>query len=123
LPSCGVIFQARSASARFCSPAHRARFHREKASEVEDFDDGPQLFEIHTRTELERLGTLETMLGQQALTISRAMARETGSPLASLSREHSRLMTAVGSPPAGLDSLDEIAKRRAAKERRAQGEP
>jgi hypothetical protein len=48
-----------------------------------------------TTAELERLGSLETMLGQQVLIIARGMARGEGSELATLSKEHSRLMANI----------------------------
>ncbi len=48
-----------------------------------------------TIAELRNLGALETMLGQQVLIIARGMARGEGSELATLSREHSRLMAAI----------------------------
>lgn len=48
-----------------------------------------------TQAELRRLGSLETMLGQQVLIIARGMARGEGSELATLSKEHSRLMANI----------------------------
>lgn len=48
-----------------------------------------------TTAELQRLGSLETMLGQQVLIIARGMARGEGSELATLSKEHSRLMANI----------------------------
>ena len=48
-----------------------------------------------TIAELQRLGSLETMLGQQVLIIARGMARGEGSELATLSKEHSRLMANI----------------------------
>ena len=55
-----------------------------------------------TRAELVRLGRLDSMLGQQVLVIAHGMAAGEGSELATLSREHSRLMGLLGSSnPAG----------------------
>lgn len=48
-----------------------------------------------TTAELRRLNSLETMLGQQVLIIARGMARGEGSELATLSKEHSRLMANI----------------------------
>lgn len=48
-----------------------------------------------TIAELTRLNSLETMLGQQVLIIARGMARGEGSELATLSKEHSRLMANI----------------------------
>lgn len=48
-----------------------------------------------TTAELKKLNSLETMLGQQVLIIARGMARGEGSELATLSKEHSRLMANI----------------------------
>ena len=48
-----------------------------------------------TIAELRRLDSLETMLGQQVLIIAHGMARGQGSELATLSKEHSRLMANI----------------------------
>lgn len=57
----------------------------------------PSEFEKATRLELERLGAVNTMLGQQAIVIARRVAGETesGSATATLSREHGRLMEQI----------------------------
>lgn len=57
----------------------------------------PSEFEKATRRELERLGAVHTMLGQQAIVIARRVAGETesGSATATLSREHGRLMEQI----------------------------
>lgn len=61
--------------------------------------DGPNPFAeglvSATIAELRLLGSLETMLGQQVLIIARGMARGEGSELATLSKEHSRLMANI----------------------------
>lgn len=56
-----------------------------------------------TQAELRTLGALETMLGQQVLIIARGMARGEGSELATLSREHSRLMAAIAGGQSVVD--------------------
>lgn len=48
-----------------------------------------------TQAELRKLDSLDTMLGQQVLIIARGMARGQGSELATLSKEHSRLMANI----------------------------
>lgn len=48
-----------------------------------------------TQAELRKLSALDTMLGQQVLIIARGMARGQGSELATLSKEHSRLMANI----------------------------
>lgn len=71
-----------------------------------------------TTAELQRLNALETMLGQQVLIIARGMARGEGSELATLSKEHSRLMAniAAGNTVADdplADADDAVARKRA----------
>lgn len=74
-----------------------------------------------TERELVRLGALDTMLGQQALVIARGMANGSGSELATLSKEHSRLMANIAAgnkvtsdPLADADDAVEEKRRRAA---------
>jgi len=64
----------------------------EPETEVNPFADG---LVSATTAELQRLNSLETMLGQQVLIIARGMARGEGSELATLSKEHSRLMANI----------------------------
>ena len=70
-----------------------------------------------TTAELRKFGALETMLGQQVLIIARGMARGEGSELATLSKEHSRLMAniAAGNSVAEdpvADADEAVAKKR-----------
>jgi hypothetical protein len=71
----------------------------ERVPVSEILDDEPNPFAAGlvraTEAELTRLGSLETMLGQQVLIIARGMARGEGSELATLSKEHSRLMAQI----------------------------
>lgn len=79
-------------------------------------------FEKATRAELRQLGALDTMLGQQALAIAKRMAgeTETGSAVATLSREHSRLMAELAARKvAAADPVNEVQRRRDAKLARA----
>jgi hypothetical protein len=71
-----------------------------------------------TTAELKKLGALETMLGQQVLIIARGMAAGEGSELATLSKEHSRLMAniAAGNTVAEdpvADADEAVARKRA----------
>lgn len=61
------------------------------------------------------------MLGQQVLIVARRMSNgtETGSALATLSKEHSRLMTVLGSSEKAADPVDEVSRRREEKRARA----
>lgn len=72
-----------------------------------------------TQAELRKLDALETMLGQQVLIIARGMARGQGSELATLSKEHSRLMAniAAGNTVAEdpVADADEAVKRKLAR--------
>lgn len=75
-----------------------------------------------TQAELRKLDSLDTMLGQQVLIIARGMARGQGSELATLSKEHSRLManiaagnTVAEDPVADADEAVRRKRERAAK--------
>ena len=75
-----------------------------------------------TQAELRKQGALETMLGQQVLIIARGMACGEGSELATLSKEHSRLMANIAAgnsvaedPVADADAAVEAKRARAAK--------
>lgn len=64
---------------------------------------------------------VDTMLGQQVLIIARRMSssEETGSALATLSKEHSRLMAVLGAEAQTVDPVDEVGRRREEKRARA----
>ncbi len=84
-------------------------------------DDAPLPgFVAATQSVLLDLGKLDTMLGQQVLVIARGMAAGAGSELATLSKEHSRLMAAIESGKTVADDpVEEAAKSRAEKLARA----
>lgn len=74
-----------------------------------------------TEAELDKFGARETMLGQQVLIIARGMARGEGSELATLSKEHSRLMAQIAAgksvaadPVADAEAAVEAKRARAA---------
>lgn len=97
------------------------------ASDVDERDeDEPNPFAeglvSATQAELRKLSALDTMLGQQVLIIARGMARGQGSELATLSKEHSRLManiaagnTVAEDPVADAEAAMEAKRARAAK--------
>ncbi|GAA2516742.1 hypothetical protein [Winogradskya humida] len=128
---CGVVFQAQRSTARFHSPACRKRASRAPQQEVAPqpatADDRVPAapagsdFEVATRRELDRLGQVDTMLGLQVLIVARRMSAgtETGSALATLSKEHSRLMSALGAAEKQADPVDQVGKRREEKRARA----
>lgn len=120
---CGDPFVAKTRRARFCSDAHRKASSRqtgpvEGGSRSRRPPAGrPKVsgFERATQVELTRLGKVDTMLGQQALVLARRLSAdsETGSAIAALSREHSRIMETLG---ATVEPEDEVSKARRARE-------
>jgi hypothetical protein len=139
---CGKVFEAQRRSARFASSTCRKRASRqpklrspaqkpsvgritpvelEPAPPPEEVPEPDSDFVALTREELRQLGRLETMLGQQVLIVARRMSSgaETGSALATLSKEHSRLMAALGAGGKQADPVDEVKRRRDEKRARA----
>jgi hypothetical protein len=139
---CGKSFEAQRRSARFASSTCRKRANRAPkpvgrskpatrspapaAAAVLPADtSAPEEYESDfvalTRDELRQLGRLDTMLGQQVLIVARRMSSgaETGSALATLSKEHSRLMAALGAGGKQVDPVDEVSRRREEKLARA----
>lgn len=119
---CGKPFEARTPRALMCGDTCRKAKSRgvtprppadPEAPAAPSYEGG---FEKATRTELEKLHKLDTMLGQQALVIARRMSdtAETGAAVATLSKEHSRLMAAVS---AGATTADPVDEARATRER------
>lgn len=90
---CGTAFEAERRTAKYCSPTCRSRARRGTVKRPKDAA-GESDFERLTRAELDELGKVDTLLGQQVLIVARRMARggETGAAVVSLSKEHSRLM-------------------------------
>lgn len=99
---------------------------RDARSDDIDSEDEPNPFAeglvSATQAELRKLDSLDTMLGQQVLIIARGMARGQGSELATLSKEHSRLManiaagnTVAEDPVADADEAVRRKRERAAK--------
>lgn len=98
----------------------------EEARAALDPDAGRPMapFVAATLRELERLGAVGSMLGEQALVIAKGMARGDGSELATLSKEHGRLMAAIAKgDKVTADPLDVVgdvvAEKRARAARRA----
>lgn len=124
---CGESFEAERKSARFCGPTCRKRASRVTGARSSTAPPPPGQdlpasdFEIATRAELERLGKADSMLGLQVLIVARRMSNgtETGSALATLSKEHSRLMAALTAGEKSADPVDEVGRRREEKRARA----
>lgn len=131
--ACGKAFEGRNSRARYCKAACQKRGQRNAtiaaraaapkkgAQDLEQEKSAAptvvNLFERATEAELTRLKKQDTMLGQQALVIARrmGMADETGAAIATLSREHSRLMAAAA---AGARTADPVDKARESREQK-----
>lgn len=119
---CGGQFEAARSTARFCSDRCRQRSRRAPAARAAVSTDEESPFEKATRGELAKLNAVESMLGQQVLTIARRMGRgaETGASITTLSKEHSRLMGLIASSGGkSRDPVDEMRERREQKAREA----
>lgn len=139
---CGKVFEGQRRSARFASATCRKRASRapkqsagqvvgtrEPRAEVagtptlfaEPESPPTSEFEAATRRELAAVGQADSMLGQQVLIVARRMSSgaETGSALATLSKEHSRLMGVLGAGARHVDPVDEVSRRREEKRARA----
>lgn len=120
--TCGTWFVAQRKTAKYCSSTCRVQASRSpaKKTKAKPRRRGPT-FESATRDELKRLGKLSTMLGQQAIVLARRMSdeTETGSAIAALSREHSRIMEALGATVPPQDEVGSARDRREAKLRAA----
>lgn len=135
---CGQSLEGRAPSARTCSATcrQRVRYRRQRgqlppaeergrsekrARRVAAVDDGspglPALVDAVHR-ELEQAGKVDTVLGQQALALALRVLSpvDTGSAVASVSRELRAVMAAVVEDAGETgDALDELASRRASR--------
>lgn len=117
--SCGKPFEAKRKAARFCSDTCRKRNQRAPKPRAKDPSAMPStdLVAVCER-ELQAASRLDTVLGRQALELARRIAspHETGSSVASLSKEFRAVMEAA-MEGVGLkaDPLDELRARREAK--------
>jgi hypothetical protein len=126
--ACGAPYEARSPRSKFCTSADCKR-QRERARNarragkapaevvplpVSLSEGGPN--ERVTAEELERAGRLDTVAGQNALTLARrldAAAGDTGSSFAALSKQHlAAVDRALEGAEAAGDELDELKERR-----------
>lgn len=112
---CGAAFEAKRSTAKYCSPKCRKRSNRRPPStKAADRDLPAKLRSIEeaVRAELERLERTETLEGQQAIEISIRMGvlAESGSAVAALSKELSRVMLLVRA--GAVTTEDEVAKAR-----------
>lgn len=80
-------------------------------SDLDDVNPYAEGLVSATTAELRKLNALETMLGQQVLIIARGMAAGEGSELATLSKEHSRLMANIAAGKSVADDpVDDAAE-------------
>lgn len=96
---CEAPFEAKRSTAKYCSSTCRTRARRRRAqadAAPDPTDTTPDLLALpkQVHAELAQVGRLNTVAGQQALNVAYRMlsAGDTGSAIAALSRELSRLM-------------------------------
>lgn len=135
---CGAEFDARRATAKYCSTKCRTRARRRRdvaaraeakaATETGTPDEAPQpvAFDVvaFTRSELQSAHKLETASGQQAMLVAHRLMGFggiiSGSETAALSKELSRLLTVlVGKGGQSADPIDEVRRKREEKITRA----
>lgn len=118
--ACGVRYTAKRPNSRFCGDTCRKRGHRGAAATP--LERGPEPLTgvvAATERELEAADRLDSALGQGALVLARRIEsnRDTGAAMASLTREwRATLAEAVKDSRVAVDPLDEIARRRAARQ-------
>jgi hypothetical protein len=122
--SCGVTYEAKRPSSKFCSA--RCRVRASSAAKSGAPADAPVivpsaeagLLTLTTWGELERAGRLETSVGVAALILAArldATTTDTGSSIAALVREHRATLTEALRGAAAADPMDEL---RAARDRK-----
>ncbi|MGA7054853.1 MAG: hypothetical protein WBZ37_27005 [Mycobacterium sp.] len=117
---CGREYEAKRSDSKTCSATCRDRKRRGVALVVDSIylADFEHPLVTATRLEREAAGKVDSMLGQQALTLAKQLSKSSTMGLASLSRELRAIMVAlVGSQAnAGAgDLIDELRARRDAK--------
>jgi hypothetical protein len=117
---CPAEFEAKRASAKYCSPRCRMRASRAGVAggrSVPVRPDGPQsdAVECVTRAELAQVGQVDSSSGQCALALARRIdaGMESGAGLAALVREHRNAMAdALGGADLEVSPLDQLRQRR-----------
>lgn len=128
---CSREYVAERPNSRFCSATCRKRNQRTPGADVVAMPKPPPPapeparpprlpLTTATGAELEAAGRLDTVIGQQAMVLARridgAAALETGSAVASLSREFRAVMAeALAGVRAAADPVDELRARRDSK--------
>lgn len=122
--SCGKPYEAKRKASRFCSDTCRKRHQRSpKPAIFGPISSGLVNSVLYTTTlqKLEAVGRVDTVAGQQALTLAERMSSpaETGAAVASLSRQLSATMAeALAGTAVAVDPVDEL---RALRERKHAG--
>lgn len=110
-------FEAKRATAKYCSPACRLRAHRGKATisvlSGEGAENAEGALAASTRRRLEQVGRLDGELGVAALLLAARLDRlgpvDTGAGVAALMKEfRATLAEAVKDAEGSRDTLDEI---------------
>lgn len=132
--ACGKSLEGKSARAKFCGSVCRTRATRARKAgrplapvvplepeKPADVDEGhlsagrrePGLVTA-TRAELEKVGRLDSILGQQALILAHRVTSvmETGSAVSSLSKELRAVMAEALRGVSAGDKIDELTRRR-----------
>jgi hypothetical protein len=118
---CGLSYDAKRPSSRYCSSKCRERNHRKPADDKRprSLDDLGEMRASDlistTQAALEAADRIDTFLGQQALLLARKIGApmDTGSSTAALSREYRAVMTdALKGASVVADTLDELKARR-----------
>lgn len=117
---CGEEFEAKRKTAKYCSPSCQKRGRRREESAADGAAVSPA-FLLATVARVAKLQKSETVEGLQVVVIAERMVSpySTGSEVASLSKEHSRLMEILGRGAAKADPVDEMKDRRERKARQA----
>jgi len=119
---CGLAYDARRATSRFCSDTCGKRSQRARAAGIppraatlDDHEAPPSELERVVTRELEAVGRLQSVAGQVALELAYRVAspHETGAAVASLAKQFREAMDrALAGVDRGADFLDEIRARR-----------
>lgn len=121
---CGVGFEARRASAKYCGATCRQRARRHpgaRPASATEVADASGLYDA-TREELERAGVVDTVLGQLTLQLARrvATAGPAESGFSTLVKEFRATRgEALKKSEAAGDPVDEVKRKRAEKTRQA----
>ena len=118
--ACGQPFEAKRSTAKYCGATCRQRARRMPDAAKEA---APQssLADV-TERELTNANRLDTVPGQQAMALARRLANpagETGSAVAALSRELSRLLASMQTGKESVDEVEEARRKRDEKRARA----